>query len=349
MIRILLADDSILVRAILKDAVLGTGDITVVGEASNGAEAVALNEALKPDLILMDILMPVMSGLEATETIMANFPTPILILSATLDEKDVKLAFTAIKKGALDVMGKPTLSAGVHQGEFYTRLFEKIRLLSRIKVIHHIQRGVRDSAKVALQKSTARRTILAIGASTGGPRAVLSILKTLPPGFSGAVFVIQHISSGFAKGFSNWLDIECQLPVRLAEAGDLPVQGEVLVAPTDCQMLLEKGIIKVLDAPAVNCCRPSIDVFFSSLATLNGRDTVGVLLTGMGKDGAQGLAEIRNSGGFTIVQDEKSSVVFGMPKAAIALNAADRVLSLEAIPDVVNKIFETNRGGINVA
>ena len=347
MIRVLLADDSTLVRAILKDVLGSAGDMTVVGEAVNGVEAVALNEALRPDIIIMDILMPVMGGLEATETIMAKRPAPILILSATLDDRDVKLAFTAIKKGALDVMGKPALAADVNQGEFVARLLEKIRLLARIKVIHHIQRR-REPDAVAVQKLPANRSILAIGASTGGPKAVLSILKTLPAGFNGAVFVVQHISSGFAHGFAHWLDIECQLPVRLAEAGDQPLRGEVLVAPTDCQMRLENGVIRVLDAPAVNCCRPSIDVFFSSLAADRGRDTVGVLLTGMGRDGAQGLAEIRNSGGFTIVQDEKSCVVFGMPKAAIALNAAEAVLSLEAIPDAVNKIFNSQRGDIHV-
>jgi two-component system chemotaxis response regulator CheB len=348
MIRILLADDSLLVRAVLKDALQGAGDMTVVGEAVNGVEAIALNEALKPDIIIMDILMPVMGGLEATEAIMTKLPTPILILSATFAEKDVKLAFTAIKKGALDVMEKPDLSLGARQREFVARLLEKIRLLARIKVIRHLQRS-RETGAAVLQKPSAVRNILAIGASTGGPKAVLSILKTLPTGFSGAVFVVQHISSGFAKGFAYWLDLECQLPVRLAEAGDRPVSGEVLVAPTDCQMLLEKGVIRVLDAPAVNCCRPSIDVFFSSLAVDRGKDTVGVLLTGMGKDGAQGLAEIRDSGGFTIVQDEKSSVVFGMPKAAIALDAADEILSLEAIPEAVNKIFQSQRGEIHVA
>ncbi|MBP1728745.1 MAG: response regulator receiver modulated CheB methylesterase [Deltaproteobacteria bacterium] len=315
MIRVLLADDSTLVRAILKDVLGSAGDMTVVGEAVNGVEAVALNEALRPDIIIMDILMPVMGGLEATETIMAKLPAPILILSATLDDRDVKLAFTAIKKGALDVMGKPALAADVNQGEFVARLLEKIRLLARIKVIHHIQRR-REPDAVAVQKLPANRSVLAIGASTGGPKAVLSILKTLPAGFNGAVFVVQHISSGFAHGFAHWLDIECQLPVRLAEAGDQPLRGEVLVAPTDCQMRLENGVIRVLDAPA--------------------------------GDGAQGLAEIRNSGGFTIVQDEKSCVVFGMPKAAIALNAAEAVLSLEAIPDAVNKIFNSQRGDIHV-
>lgn len=339
MIRILLADDALLVRAILRDALLQAGDMIVVGEATNGVEAITLNEQLRPDIIIMDILMPMMGGLEATEAIMGKRPVPILILSATHDDKDVNLAFTAIKKGALEVMGKPTLTSGGNQAEFFSRLFEKIRMLSRIKVIHHIKRQ-KQVMPVAARPTTGRRNILAIGASTGGPRAVLSILRTLPAGFMGAVFVVQHISSGFAKGFAHWLDLECQVPVRLAESGDMPATGEVLVAPTDCQMFLENGIIRVTDAPAVNCCRPSIDVFFSSLAVDRGGDSVGVLLTGMGRDGAQGLADIRSRGGITIVQDEKSCAVFGMPKAAISLDAADEVLPLETIPEAVRKIFQ---------
>jgi two-component system chemotaxis response regulator CheB len=337
MIRILLADDSLLVRTILRDALNASGGMKVIGEAGNGAEAVHLTEALKPDIVVMDILMPVMGGLEATETIMAQFPVPILILSSTLDEKDVKLAFTAIKKGALDVMGKPSLNSAAGHAEFMARLLERIRLLSRIKVIHHLQRIKAPAVPVSVQPSS--RRILAIGASTGGPKAVMSIVKSLPAEFRGTVFIVQHISSGFARGFAHWLDLESQIPVRVAENGDIPSSGEVLVAPTDCHMVFDNRAIRLQDGPAVNSCKPSIDVFFNSIAPDKGKDTVAVLLTGMGRDGAQGLAKLRESGAFTIVQDEKSSAVFGMPKAAIALGAADEVLSLDAIPDTISKIF----------
>lgn len=337
MIKILIADDSLLVRAILRDTLNSSGDMKVIGEAANGVEAIHLTEVLKPDIVIMDILMPVMGGLEATEAIMANSPVPILILSSTLEDKDVKLAFTAIKKGALDVMEKPSLNGAASQAEFISRLLEKIRLLSRIKVIHHINRP-KDSV-VPVSIKTSSRNILAIGASTGGPKAVMSIIKSLPAGFRGSVFIVQHISSGFAKGFAHWLDLESHIPVRLAENGDIPVSGEALVAPTDRHLLLEKGVIRFSDDPPVNCCRPSIDVFFNSIAPEKGKDTVGVLLTGMGKDGAQGLSELKSSGAFTIVQDEKSCAVFGMPKAAIALGAADKVLNIDEIPDAVSKIF----------
>lgn len=337
MIRILLADDSILIRTVLREALNSSGDMQVAGEAANGVEAVALTKSLKPDIIIMDVLMPLMDGLQATEAIMGQTPTPILILSSTVDEKDVKLAFTAIKKGALDVMEKPAISGTASQADFFEKLREKIRLLARIKVIHHIYRAGR--LKTVPPGEPSLRSILAIGASTGGPKAVTSIVKTLPQDFSGAVFIVQHISSGFAKGFAHWLDIESSIPVRLAEAGDKPLSGTALVAPTDCQMILENGAVKIIDAPAVNCCRPSIDVFFESLALGQGKDTVGLLLTGMGRDGAQGLLKLKESGAYTIAQDEHSCVVFGMPKAAIALNAASEVLPLETIPEAVKKIF----------
>lgn len=338
MIRALLADDSMLVRAVLRDTLNASGDITVVGEATNGFEAASLTELLKPDIIIMDIIMPVMGGLEATELIMSRFPTPILILSSTVDERDVKLAFSAIKKGALDVMGKPAAAVAAASSEFVAKLLDKVRMLSRIRVIHHIQRA-RGPEPIAVPRQAANRSILAIGASTGGPKAVMSIIKTLPKDFSSAVFIVQHISSGFAKGFAHWLDLESAINVRLAETGDKPVCGTALVAPTDCQMLFENGAVKIVDAPAVNSCRPSIDVFFSSLAAEKGDESVGVLLTGMGRDGAQGLSQLRDQGALTIAQDEKSCAVFGMPKAAIALNAAERVLALDVIPEVLLHTF----------
>lgn len=337
MIKILLADDSFLVRAVLRDALGSINDITIVGEAVNGAEAVAMTQNLGPDLIIMDILMPVMDGLAATEAIMARCPTPILILSATLEETDVRLAFTAIKKGALDVMGKPS-GVNHENREFIDRLVEKIRLLARIRVIHHISRP-RASRTTPTPKPDGKRSILAIGASTGGPKAVMSIVKTLPPDFNASVFIVQHISSGFARGFAHWLDLECSLPVRLAETGQLPRGGEVLVAPNDRHMVLAGDRLELTNGPPINSCKPSIDVFFASLAEEKGTQTVGVLLTGMGKDGARGLAQLHERGGATIVQDEKSCVVFGMPKAAISLNAADEILPLSEIPSALSRIF----------
>jgi two-component system, chemotaxis family, protein-glutamate methylesterase/glutaminase len=338
MIKVLLADDSMVVREVLKDIFHSTSDITVVGEAENGRQAIALTEQLKPDLIIMDIMMPVMDGLTAIEEIMARVPTPILVLSATMDDREVNYAFTAIKKGALDVMEKPHFSGLQYGGSFEARLVEKTRLLARVKVI---RRWPAKSVKVELKTGYSKggRDILAIGASTGGPKAVMSIMKGLPADFKATIFIVQHIASGFARGFAQWLDRESGQRVRLAVDDEGYGTGGALVAPNDCHMIIEKGKIRLVQTEPVNCCRPSIDVFFNALAEEEGARVVGVLLTGMGKDGAQGMRHLRDKGGFTMVQDEKSCIVFGMPKAAIALDAADEILPLLSLPEAIIKIF----------
>lgn len=339
MIQVLLADDSPLARKFFSDIISSQADMRVAAEAENGREAVDLTLRLRPDIVVIDAIMPVMGGLEAVEEIMALAPTPILVLSSTLDDSEVDLAFKAIKKGALDVMNKPAPCAEGNVCEFSVALAEKIRLLSRIKVIHHrrIPQGEkeprRDFPKCA-------KTILAIGASTGGPRAVAGILRELPADFRGAVFVVQHISKGFAPGFAYWLTKESLLPVKLAEEGDEIRPGRVLVAPGEKHMLLENGLVRLSDGPPVNSCRPSIDVFFSSLADADPDRTLGVLLTGMGKDGARGLSLLRKSGGATIVQDEESCTIFGMPKAAITMGAADQILPLSRIAEAVCSVFK---------
>lgn len=340
MIKVLLADDSPVVRTVLKDIFLNANDIAVIGEAANGREAVDKTRLLKPDLVVMDLLMPVMDGIAAIEEIMAACPVPILVLSATLEDREVNHAFTAIKKGALDVMGKPGGFGFARSDEFDLRLIEKVRLLSRIKVITHpLHRPQGDLLKKLGPAPGIPRTILAIGASTGGPRAVMSIIRSLPVDFPGAVFIVQHIAQGFARGFAKWLDSESNISVRVADEGDEIRKGEVLVAPNDCHMIIERGKIRLIDSPPVNSCRPSIDIFFNSLAEDQGSAVMGVLLTGMGRDGAQGLLRIREKSGVTIAQDEQSSVVFGMPKAAISIDAVDQVLPLTSMSDVILRSF----------
>ena len=339
MIKVLLADDSALVRAVLRDIFHATPDIVVVGEAENGREAVALTERLRPDLVMMDITMPVMDGLTAIETIMARFPTPILVLSATVDDREVNHAFTAMRKGALDVMEKPALLVPDQNRSFGAELAEKVRMLARIRVIRRWPTSRLEKPVVRQAYKGGGRRILAIGASTGGPKAVLSIIKSLPADFNASVLIVQHIASGFARGFASWLNTESAIDVRLAVDGQAYGTGEALLAPNDCHMIVEKGRVRLVDNAPVNCCRPSIDVLFNSLATEEGGRVVGVLLTGMGRDGAVGMSKIREQGGLTLAQDEISCAVFGMPKAAIALNAVDEVLSLQSMPEALSKIF----------
>ena len=221
MIRVLLADDSAVVRAVLRDIFHATSDILVVGEAGNGQEAVDLTERLKPDLVVMDIMMPMMDGLAAIEIIMAKHPTPILVLSATMDDREVNYAFTAMRKGALDVMEKPGIQALDQDGAFAESLTEKVRLLCRIKVIRRWPCNKVEKATLRAGYQGGGKRILAIGASTGGPKAVMSIIKSLPANFTGTVFIVQHIASGFARGFAHWLNLECAIKVQLAVDGQL--------------------------------------------------------------------------------------------------------------------------------
>jgi two-component system chemotaxis response regulator CheB len=339
MIRLLLVDDSPLVRAVLRDIFAAAPDMRVVGEAADGADGVRLAKNLAPNLIIMDILMPIMDGLSAIEEIMSSQPVPILVLSATVDEREVKQAFNAIRLGALDVMEKPNGEA-LGDASFAERLLEKVRLLSRIRVIHHPRRRAMETpAQPPRPLPSAKRTVLAIGASTGGPKAVMSILKELPATFPASILVVQHIAKGFTDGFAQWLDRECSLPVRLASEGVTCGQGEVLIAPDDRHMVLNGGSIHLLDTEPINCCRPAIDTLFSSIARQCGPETVAVLLTGMGKDGAIGMKEIHSNGGLTIAQNEESCAVFGMPKAAVSLGAVDEILPLIDIATYLHRAF----------
>lgn len=338
-IRVLIADDSGLARLLLGDMLRQEPDIEIAGEASNGEEALRLIAELKPDLVLMDLLMPVMDGLEAIEELMAETPTPVLLLSGAVDPSEVDRAFTAIKRGALDVMEKPELSLPGSAEDFRARLIEKVRLLSRIRVIRHPRRRLKPISLGDVPASAQPRTLLAIGASTGGPKAVMTLLKGLPAGFPGAVFVVQHIACGFAPGFAAWLDRECAIRVRMARDGEPYLPGEAVIAPDGSHLTVAEGRIRLSDDPPVNCCRPSIDVFFRSLARERCDHVVGILLTGMGKDGALGMLEIKVAGGTTIVQDEPSCAVFGMPRAAIGLDAADQVLPLDRIPAAIARLF----------
>ena len=340
MIRILVADDSSLVRQVLTDILQKTPDIRVVGGACNGWDAVDKTIALKPDLVIMDLVMPVMDGLGAIEEIMSVAPTPVLVLSAAIDASEVTRAFNAIKRGALDVMEKPSAETPGALEEFGAQLVDKVRLLSGIRVIRHPRRRPKPKPLEVVATPGAAPNVLAIGASTGGPKAVMSLLKSLPADFPATVFVVQHIADGFAEGFATWLDRECAISVGIAMDGAQYGPGEVVVAPGSRHLTVCDGRIRLINDPPVNCCRPSIDVFFNSLAQFPCDQVVSLLLTGMGKDGAQGLLRIKERGGTTLVQDEPSCAVFGMPKEAIKLNAVDQVLPLESMPALISKLFD---------
>lgn len=340
MIRILIADDSELTRVVLRDLLSQDANIDIVGEVSDGRAAVEQTAKLKPDLVIMDVMMPIMGGLDAVAEIMAATPTPILMLSANTDPLDSQGAFAAIKLGALDVMAKPSGVVTEAFSQIANQLIARVKILSRIRVIHHYRTQRPKPEKVAVPLSAGPRRILAIGASTGGPKAVLHLLQGLPGTLTAAVLIVQHIADGFAPGFADWLSRESALSVRLAKSGDELLPGTVLIAPNNAHLTVQANRIVLEDSPPLHNCRPAVDAMFHSLVGQGmATETVALLLTGMGTDGAVGLEALKSQGAYTIAQDEASSAIFGMPRAAIERGAATQVLPLEHIAEVVVRLF----------
>jgi two-component system response regulator WspF len=307
----------------------------VVWVAANGQEAVERCAEFTPDLILMDLIMPVMDGVEATRQIMASTPCAIVIV--TVDrEQNVRRVFEAMGHGALDVVDTPAIGAGNPQ-EAAAPLLRKILNIGWLIG----QRG-KPVAKLdaPLHKVVQRKGLVAIGSSAGGPAALEVLLKALPENFPAAIVLVQHVDQVFAAGMAEWLGSESRLPVRLAREGEPPQPGTVLLAGTNHHIRLQKnGTLAYTAEPVNEIYRPSIDVFFESVARFWNGDTVGVLLTGMGRDGAQGLKMMRQQGWLTIAQDQQSCAVYGMPKAAAAIDAAVEIHPLERIAPRLTDIF----------
>lgn len=344
LIRVLIADDSLLIRTVLRDLLAVDPGIEIVGEASDGRAAVEMTACLKPDLVIMDVIMPVMDGLEAVTAIMASTPVPILMLSANTDPADSRSAFAAIRLGALDVMAKPAGATTEAFAQLSAQLIAKVRSLSRIRVMHHFRpkRQVPPPVPAPTASGPAgTRRILAIGASTGGPKAVLQLLKELPADLPAAGLIVQHIADGFAAGFAEWLDREVPLKVVLAREGEELQPGRLLVAPNGNHLTVtDSGRVALRNTAPLHNCRPAVDALFQSLAAAGvGGETVGVILTGMGNDGAAGLKALHAQGASTLAQDEASCAVFGMPKAAIDAGGVDRVLPLNALAGAIRPLF----------
>ena len=316
--------------------------IDIVGEAADGQLGIDLCQQLRPDVVTLDMMLPVLSGLAATEFIMAYCPTPILIVSASTNRGDLFKTYEALAAGALDALDKP--KGNELDDAWDQKLVATVKLISRIKVITHprARLGRMGQTPTPTQGAQAAQALppsgrlraVAIGVSTGGPGALIEILRGLPPEFTLPIFLVMHVGKLFTPAFAEWLGAQSSIPVRYAVDGDpLPPhgQGGVLMAPPESHLVISEGKLRLTQDPERNACRPSIDVLFESFAHAFGTGGAGCLLTGMGKDGAAGLLAIRRAGGRTIAQDEASSVVFGMPREAILLGAAEQVLSLDQI------------------
>jgi two-component system chemotaxis response regulator CheB len=349
--RVLLVEDSATVRGRLREVLHSDPEIELVGEAVDGKRAIELCEELRPDVVTMDMMLPIMSGLAATEYIMAHCPTPILIVSASLNRGEVFKTYEALSAGAVDVMEKPR--GDEPDGSWERKYLETLKLVSRIRVITHPRARLRRTESAAADLSLGRASsrpglaLVAIGASTGGPGAIVEILRGLPPDFRLPLLVVLHISEPFGATFADWLDTQTSRRVAYARDGELlgSAVGRVVMAPPGQHLQLQGGRFRLSRDPERHSCRPSVDVLFESLARESGAACAACLLTGMGRDGAAGLLALRRAGALTIAQDEASCVVYGMPREAALLNAAQRVLPLGEIAPTLAQLASWPIGG----
>jgi two-component system chemotaxis response regulator CheB len=341
LIRVLVAEDSPTLRDFLVNILSAEADIQVVATAVDGVQAVEAVARLKPDVVTMDIHMPRLNGFEATRKIMENNPVPIVIVSSTMSDQ-VAATFRAIEVGALAFVSRPH---GIGHPDYATStgdLVQTVRLMAEVKVVRRWRKPepIRPPTAPAGPSAIASRLgmkIVAIGASTGGPIALQTILSGLSPDFPAPLLVVQHISPGFVRGFVEWLGTSSPLPVHLAEHGDHPLAGHVYLAPDGAHMGIVADAIHLDDGAPENGIRPAISYLFRSIARSFGANAAGVLLSGMGADGAADLKWLKDHGATTIAQSKESSVVHGMPGVAIGLGGATHVLGPEEIAGLLTQ------------
>ncbi len=369
-IRVLVADDSAFMRKVLLGILDADGGFEIVGEACDGREAVEKNARLKPQVITMDINMPHMDGLQATEIIMSTEPRPIVIVSS--ESRDgAEATLRALELGAIDFVSKPTSAVDLDMSSVREELVRKLRTAAKVRVVRNLLRkapgpvpsGV-DAPKMAAQieewaasaKAPAaavngvRLPVVVLAASTGGPATLMKLLPQFGAGFPGALLVVQHMPGSFTAQFAEQLASVSQIPVKQAESGEQLRAGHAYVCPGDCHLrVAPPGRIVLDDGPRIAGYRPNIDVTLESVAVLAGGNAVAAILTGMGNDGARGAQAVQEYGGLVLAQDEATSVIFGMPFEAIRTGAVHQVLPLELIAAAVTRRLTPSTGAAGMA
>jgi two-component system, chemotaxis family, protein-glutamate methylesterase/glutaminase len=333
MIRVLIADDSATFRQLLGSILADDPELKVVAEASNGAEAIEMVERHRPDIVIMDIHMPIMDGLEATKEIMIRMPTPILIVSSAIDQRGVGMSLSATQAGALMALPKPAQLFAGGLEEFSEELCAMAKAMAQVKVVRRWAPSLQSQRPAPRRpaRTPDRVRLVAIGASTGGPAAIRRILMDLPRDFPVPILVVQHIAHGFAAGFAEWLSGGSPLRVKLAVDGEPLVPATVFVAPDNHHLGVARDRAVLSDAPLLGGFRPSATHLFESAARATRGEMLAVILTGMGSDGVDGLRAVNEAGGIVIAQDEASSIVYGMAQEAVRSGVVHMELPIDAI------------------
>jgi len=332
LLRALIAEDSPTTLELLSQMLEADGGISVVGRAKNGEEAVQFTKNLRPDVVIMDIHMPVLNGFDATRQIMIESPTPIVIVSSTFDPGAVGISMQALRLGALTVLAKPPGASAPSFGAACENFIATVRAMAQVKVVRRWPSQTPLPTRESARDGRAPAQIVAIAASTGGPSALSRVLSELPASLPAPVLIVQHMAPGFVSGLASWLDASTALRVKVAEPDERLQNGVAYLAPDEHHLgLSDRRTLSISNAPPCGGFRPSGTFLFESVAKVYGSAVAGVILTGMGDDGCLGLSELRRAGGRIIAQDEASSIVFGMPAAAIAAGLVDVTLPLELI------------------
>ncbi|MFH0959651.1 MAG: chemotaxis-specific protein-glutamate methyltransferase CheB [Pseudomonadota bacterium] len=345
MIKVLVVDDSPVVRDLLKHILTIENEMVVIGEAKDGQEAVEFAERNKPDVITMDINMPRLNGFDATRQIMQKNPVPIVIVTASWDPSDLNKTWQAMEAGAVAAVEKPRYSTEENYRNNSKNIVDTVRLMSQVKVVRRwatkqkVDNANIQSEKVENSISPPRYQIVAVGASTGGPPVIKELLETLPENFAAPIAVVQHIARNFTAGLVEWLDRSTALKVRVAKNRDKLEAGTVYVAPDGLQMKFDlSSHIILTDDPPENGLKPSVSYLFRSVAEVFGKKAVGILLTGMGRDGANELKTLKDKGAITIAQDKETSVIHGMPGEAIKIGGASHIAAPDRIVGLLMRL-----------